>query len=442
MNCSKCRAPLEPHEVTGTTTVDACPKCFGVFYDKGELAAPLKLEKVSDSGLGCPRCAQRMTVCQSDGGKLVVDHCSGCGGIWFDMGEIQTLRKLSGVEQVAAGGPPPSETKAAVPADAPAGGKPKGSSGKPPAPPDMSTESNPDADGNPVVIHDGLRFAHFQTSVPVTTHVLGEFPWLAAAGDRARARDFIAPPYMLSNEVSAGESVWSRGEYVTPEEVWAAFGPQDRQPPRPRGVAPAQPNFWQERLPAMQKTFLAAVATALALTMLGSEKQFFVAAFEFTGADTEKSRVSEVFEIPGRTSNVQVNMETNLDNHWAYANMTLINAETDEALDFGVEASYYHGVDDGESWSEGRPYATVYVPRVPPGRYYLRLEPETSQVNLNLRVRLVRDVTLVRLPLIVFVLLLLPLTYAWLRREVFENERGMESDHPRVVESDDWEDDE
>ncbi len=56
---------------------------------------------------------------------------------------------------------------------------------------------------------------------------------------------------------------------------------------------------------------------------------------------------------------------------------------------------------------------------------------------------LVRDVTLARLPLIAFLLLLLPLLYAWMRREVFENERWMESDHPRVVESDDdWEDDE
>ena len=33
--------------------------------------------------------------------------------------------------------------------------------------------------------------------------------------------------------------------------------------------------------------------------------------------------------------------------------MALVNVETGEALDFGIELSYYSGVEDGEAWSEG-----------------------------------------------------------------------------------------
>ncbi len=234
----------------------------------------------------------------------------------------------------------------------------------------MSKVRNPDAGQNPSFVYEGVRYAHFQTSVPVTTHVLGEFPWLAAAGDRVRARDFVAPPFLLSNEVTEGESVRSRGEYVEPEEVWAAFGPKGSAPPRPRSVAPAQPNPWQAHLPSMQASFLTAAALIIGLYFfigaLSSGKGVFAAGFDFTATDAEKSRVSDVFEIPGRTSNVMVQVDSNLDNHWAYANMTLINADTDVALDFGVELSHYHGVDDGEAWNEGARTRRRTSPACPP----------------------------------------------------------------------------
>ena len=105
----------------------------------------------------------------------------------------------------------------------------------------------------------------------------------------------------------------------------------------------------------------------------------------------------------------------------------------------GRELSYYHGVDDGEAWSEGRRYGTLYVPSVPAGRYYLRVEPETDSPQLNFRVAVKRDVPLKRVPLIALGLLLLPALWAGMRHSAFENTRWMESDHPRSS-SDDEED--
>jgi Zn-finger nucleic acid-binding protein len=458
ISCPKCRGPLEAHKVTEQTTVDACPQCYGVWYDKGELAVPLKLETLAASGLGCPRCGQQLQVGQSKGGELVLDQCPGCGGVWFDVGEIQTLRRLAGVEQVASGAQEPERpAKPASPAglspEKPAGrGSPPprvvdDEPGRRPQPPEMSEQKNPDAGNNPVVIYDGVRYAHFQTSIPVTTHVLGEFPWLAAAGDKARARDFVAPPLMLSNEVTENESVWSRGEYVSPEEVWAAFGKPGALPPSPRGVAPAQPNPWGEKLPSVRADFLAAAfavaAVVVAIGLMSDGRQVFAQGFEFANTDPDKSRVTDVFELKGRTSNVEITLDSNVNNSWAYSNMALIEADTDVAYDFGLEVSYYHGVDDGERWSEGRPYNSVVVPSVPPGRYYLRVETEAYSLPLSLRVTVRRDVMLWRIPLLGLLLLLPPLAWCWLRRETFENERWTESDHPRVVESDDdWEDDE
>ncbi|MEQ1919783.1 MAG: DUF4178 domain-containing protein, partial [Elusimicrobiota bacterium] len=166
----------------------------------------------------------------------------------------------------------------------------------------------------------------------------------------------------------------------------------------------------------------------------------YTGSFSVAAADTERSRVGEVFEVSGRTANLEVAVNTNLDGQWAYVSMALIDADTDKALDFGRELSYYHGYEDGESWSEGGSYETFYVPSVPAGRYYLRIEPETDSPLLNLSIGIKRDVPLKRLPMIAFVLLLLPAVWAGMRQSSFENTRWMESDHPRVSSDDDGDD--
>lgn len=464
LHCPKCRVPLDPHPVMPETAVDACPRCFGVFYERDELAVPLKLEILADSALGCPLCGRPMKVGQAGGGRLVLDQCQDCGGVWFDMGEIQTLRQITGVEQIAktsrargpagpgpAPAPPgrPEPSGPGGPAPAPDGdrrsSRRRSGMGRPPEPVEMSAQENPDEDRAPSVFYDGVRFSHFQTSIPVTTQVLGEFPWLAAAGDKVRARDFIAPPYMLTNEVGEGESTWSLGVYVTPEEVWSAFGAPGSAPPAPLGNAPAQPNPWDMDLPALLTQCLLAVLAVGALSLAfntfgGGGRAVFSQSFVFSAGDPERSRVTEVFEVEGRISNLMVDIDSNLDNHWAVVNMALINADSDEALDFGKELSYDHGYEDGESWSEGRPNGSVVIPAVPPGRYYLRVEPETDASPLSLRFTLRRDVFLARLPLTALLLLLSPLLWAWVRRESFENERWSESDHPRDPGFEEWED--
>ena len=99
--------------------------------------------------------------------------------------------------------------------------------------------------------------------------------------------------------------------------------------------------------------------------------------YQYSTADRgEPSFVTKDFEIQGRTSNLEVAINTNLINNWAYFNLTLINEGTGDAFDFGREVSYYAGRDSDGSWSEGGQSSTVIIPRVPAGRYYLRVEPE------------------------------------------------------------------
>jgi hypothetical protein len=41
---------------------------------------------------------------------------------------------------------------------------------------------------------------------------------------------------------------------------------------------------------------------------------------------------------------------------------------------FPIDISYYQGVEDGESWSEGGQNDSAYMSAMPAGRYVLRLE--------------------------------------------------------------------
>ena len=439
--CPGCGAPLEPHDMPGGVIARACPSCFGVLYERDAIVVPLELQGLKPGKRSCPRCAKPMDVGAAFDGHLELDRCSFCGLTWFDAGEIQLLRKFAGTEDVIGSQAPeaPEESEADAPARpaaalaGPRKARTTDDDGGPPVPREMEAESNPDVVIAPDAQWGGRTYRHFQTSVPVVTAVLGEFPWTAKVGDEARVRDFVCPPYLLSEEIAGKEIVWSAGEDVPAEEIWAAFQ-LPGAPPAPRGVAPAQPNPWSEELPARWAVFAAAatvcfLAFALAC-FFGSWGTAYRGTFGFAAGEPEHSRVSELFTLAGRASNVVVRLNGNVDNHWADLNLALINADTDEAFDFGHELSYYHGYEDGESWSEGSGQGSVIVPAVPPGRYYLRIEPETDAASLAVEVVIERDVPLVRLPLLALALLLLPLIWAMVRSSTFESARWMQSDHP------------
>ena len=127
-------------------------------------------------------------------------------------------------------------------------------------------------------------------------------------------------------------------------------------------------------------------------------------------------------------------MTTNarVDNNWIYLNYALINQDTGHAYDFGREVSYYHGYDSDGSWSEGGNTNNVTIPSVPPGNYYLRIEPESDPNRGPIRytITVKRDVPQAAASLGLAVLaLLLPAGLITWRSMNFEHLRWAESDY-------------
>ncbi|HEX7137630.1 MAG TPA: DUF4178 domain-containing protein [Vicinamibacterales bacterium] len=286
----------------------------------------------------------------------------------------------------------------------------------------------------------GQSFRHFQTAIATTIFVLGEFPWQVRVGEKAAAADYVSPPRMLSAEISADKEVtWSLGEYTSGVDVWSAFALQG-QPPRPQGIFANQPSPYGAAIGRMWKNaaMLAALATLvwLAYLVTAQQTQVFTQGFVYDprpgsaasrGADT--SFVTPTFEMGGRPSAVRVETAANIDNQWLGVGYTLINDETGDTFDFGREVSYYHGYDDGESWTEGSRADWVTLPSIPSGRYFLRIEPEgePNSKPIQYQVTVTRGVSTSVWFLIALVLVLVPPVVTTWRAMSFERMRWAES---------------
>jgi len=281
----------------------------------------------------------------------------------------------------------------------------------------------------------GKRYRHFQTCSAATTFVLGEFPWRVTVDDAVTVTDFVAPPYVLSSETAGSETTWTLGEYVHGADIWKAFG-LPGVAPTPMGVYENQPSELKASASRIWFTFLG-LATAIFVIftlsqLFSQQEQVFHEFYRFSPSSTEASFVTPEFELKGRTSSVEVQTDADVSNQWIYLNYALIDEDTGQAYDFGREVSFYSGVDSDGHWQEGSQRDRAVLPSIPPGRYYLRVEPE-SDANSGLigyGVTVTRDVPVFSVYLVAFAALLLPaLLISW-RTYNFEQMRWAQSDHP------------
>ena len=235
----------------------------------------------------------------------------------------------------------------------------------------------------------GKRYRMFQDAPCRVEVVLGEFYWKVEAGEKVRGVDYIAPPYMLSKEVSTvyvsddqgktkrttGEINWSLGTYVPVQQIEKAFSVSGL--PRPSNIAPNQPykHWW------IYKYWLAFIGIMLLVGLVAffvspSSKQVFSQTVNFEPLPNEDGTqvfFSEPFELQGRR-NIEITGESPVQNTWVYLEGDLINDETGTVQSFPIDISYYQGVEDGEAWSEGGQTDSAYASSMPAGKYVLRLE--------------------------------------------------------------------
>jgi hypothetical protein len=299
------------------------------------------------------------------------------------------------------------------------------------------------------VVANGLKYTHFQSADARTVYVMGEFPWQVRVGETVLAEDYIAPPGVVSAEASSDEVAWSIGTYTPGEAIWKAFQ-LNGTPPRAIGIYANQPSPYRGKVGSLWKTFLILLALLFAgmianVFLSGPMRTVFTQNYRFDNAvKGEHSFVTPVFDVKGK-SNVEVEIDTDLANDWAFFSMALINDDTGVAYDTGKEVTYYFGRDSDGSWTEGNRRGSLTIHQVPPGRYYLRVEPEMDDDMrphlVNYRIKVTSGVPTFGWYILAFALLPIPAIIYSVRAFSFENRRWAESDYGAMISSSSSEDD-
>ena len=307
--------------------------------------------------------------------------------------------------------------------------------------------SNPPATSGAMELADvqfaGERFRHFSsTPAAEVVQVAGEFTWRVRRGETCRVADYVAPPLLLSREATDNDLNWSLATYVAPEVIGDAFKLPGRMI-APVGIYANQPNPWAETNRRVWHLFWKLVLVALALQaffyFVSSGKVLLRQDFTFSPQMAEETVVTREFEVRERPRKITVRNATSLDNNWIGLDLMLVNKATGQAWPAARELSYYYGRDGGESWSEGNSSDEVVFLNIPPGTYYLTLDPDIAP-DKPVPVRDVVEVVAggagwSNFAMVMVFLVFFPI-FTRLRHAAFEARRWAESDHAPAASSD------
>ena len=329
-------------------------------------------------------------------------------------------------------------------------------------------------DGPRVATFRGSTYRVFSRNQARVAGVLGEFYWAVKTGEATEATDYVRPPRMLSKEKAKKEIAWTEGAYVPPAEIAAAFALKEPLP-APEGVGACQPwphtetarlwwkTAWFLSLASIVVYFLARLLTPHAVVydqtfdLVDSPRGIYAARGGTTSTSADWSQsdagtskpassiaareaaddavaaaraiVSEPFETK-RGANLAVDLWAPTNNNWVEVGFNLISEATGEVRSFDMISDRYAGVDNGEHWSEGSQNRRLYVPRIPAGKWVVRLDPETEagKAPPSFRVRLTSGVPHVsHLAWVILLLFVIP-TLLSFRKLTFEGRRWAESD--------------
>ncbi len=245
--------------------------------------------------------------------------------------------------------------------------------------------------------------------------------------------EFIAPPFLYGLEISDDSMLWTKGEYLSPNEVAAAFSvPINMLPPK-QGRSYTQPivtNFSEKSLLNLTGVFLFLILLSQFLfNQLASEKVVYQGKFELVQLSDQKFFVTPSFTLAENLTSLEIDIHSPVDNDWFYAEFSLLNEANGEEIIFSKEIQFYKGYEDGSSWSEGSTRGSAFLSSIPAGTYHINIYPEFGFTAKSFSMVVKHDVPIYSNYFIAsFCLLLFPIGF-YIRKRIIEGNRWSESDY-------------
>jgi len=206
----------------------------------------------------------------------------------------------------------------------------------------------------------------------------GEFDWNVLGDEQMVTYEYMSDTKLLVNEVLNGQSEWYWGTEMNARQVAQAFdGGNDGTKGKYNPISAAVGN-WSAMKNFTFIMVLAIVVFQFLFAFLHPEKKVLESRY-MTEPDTTASAgikpiVTESFSLT-QNGGVNINMATNVDNEWTELSVSMVNEQTGEEYESSKAVEYYHGYEDGESWSEGDQAGEISFSRVPAGKYHLNIYP-------------------------------------------------------------------
>jgi hypothetical protein len=287
--------------------------------------------------------------------------------------------------------------------------------------PRYTTES-----GHKAAVSGVVTYRHYQHATATTTFVMGEFPWAVQAGEQVEFDDFIAPPRVLSREVSAGEINWSGGEYIAGVDVWKVFS-LSGEPPRVDGISPNQPSPYPQKLRHMWSDFLKLALVWLGVLLLfhfvSTGKQFLSETVRMTPVEGTATPAvfTGAFDVKGSESGLTVEVKAS-DSDAPALQAALVDRSSSRTIPLAL-------VDQGQKTSGWLDRYRSGM--LTPGTWAVRLEPEAQEEKRpgSYEIKVRREAKGAGWVWFSLIFLLIPPVVTTFKASTFESQRWGDSDY-------------
>lgn len=225
--------------------------------------------------------------------------------------------------------------------------------------------------GDVLETHDNRRWVCEETGTYELAYVDGALPWIASVGDEITYAEFVEKSgsgMLFDAQLNRGEIEYSHGQKLSLEMLRRAMGRPDLAAPASTPMDAAQTRSWFFKLMAMALAVLVLEGIG-ALYCIGAGSK--VLEQEFSPSALNGETLSKPFTVSADGNVIQVKLWANLNNAWMAADLAIIEGDDKVVHVFDQDIEYYHGVEGGESWSEGSKSTTSYFKVPKAGQYKL-----------------------------------------------------------------------
>jgi hypothetical protein len=279
----------------------------------------------------------------------------------------------------------------------------------------------------------------FNKYTAITTALIGEFDW-DILQETAKTSEFVAAPniiYKEQDKKGSHAADFYLGCYAQPSEIAEAFKTDIDRFPEKAGIGANEPSVHAKRWSAVSKITLVLLVL---VAIIGFTVSFINPQYQVMNSDYAvvpdsvklnefKPFITPSFALNNATSSLEFSVRSDLDNNWMETTIVLVNEKDNQSWEVTKSIEYYHGYEDGESWSEGSQEANVLLSSIPGGRYHLNIYPVSGDLSSkNIHININANPIIWRNVWVTILLLFLYPLYAWFRMRMYEKKRWMNSD--------------